>query len=101
MAAGLAGWDVGVVAYGTVFALVTLRAPLDRIQQVFTELDEGRWGILASTIIAALASLGAIVAELARVHGTPHAGWTGGEVLGSLKGYQLKRYPLARRSPPG
>lgn len=76
IAAGLAGWDVGVVAYGTIFALVTLRAPLDRIQQVSTELDEGRWGILASTIIAALASLGAIVAELARVHGAPHAGWT-------------------------
>ena len=76
VAAGLVGWDLEVVAYGIAFAILSLRATADRIRQVSAVLDEGRWGVLASTIIAALASLGAIVAELARVHGAPHAIWT-------------------------
>ncbi len=74
--AALVGWDAGVVAYGFTFLTLTLRATPERIQLVAAQLDEGRWGMLGATIVAALASLGAIVAELARVHGAPHAGWT-------------------------
>lgn len=72
----LVGWDIGVVGYGIAFAAITLGATPDLIKRTAAKLDEGRWGILAFTIVAALASLGAIVAELARVHGAPHPGWT-------------------------
>ena len=69
---------MGVIGYGVAFLALSWNASADRIRQVATLLDEGRWGMLASTVVAALASLGAIVAELARVHGSPHAGWTEG-----------------------
>ena len=72
----LVGWDIGVVGYVLAFATLTSRATPHRIRQVASQLDEGRYGVLGVTIVAALASLGAIVAELARVHGAPHAGWT-------------------------
>ena len=76
VSACLVGWDVGVACYGIAFSAVSVRATTDHIRQLAADFDEGRWGILVSTIVAALASLGAIVAELARVHGAPHAGWT-------------------------
>jgi uncharacterized membrane protein len=53
---------------------VVRRATPEGLKRVAAALDEGRWGILGVTIVAALASLGAIVIELARAHGTPHAG---------------------------
>jgi len=55
--------------------VVIRRTTTDKLRRVSALLDEGRWTILAVTVVAALASLGAIVAELARVHGTPHAAW--------------------------
>ena len=72
----LAGWDCGVLAYGATFLVVIRRTTLDRLRQVSAQLDEGRWAILGVTVAASLASLGAIVAELARVHGGPHAAWS-------------------------
>ena len=74
----LIGWDLGVVAYVATFMIVVRRATPDSLRRISALLDEGRWGVLAATIVAALASLGAIVAELARVHGQPHAGWSEG-----------------------
>ncbi len=74
----LFGWDIGVVAYGLTFLVVIRRVTVEGLRQAATLLDEGRWGMLAATVVAALASLGAIVVELARVHGTPHAGWSEG-----------------------
>ena len=72
----LAGWDAGVLAYAATFFTLVRRSTPERLSRVSAELDEGSWGVLVGTIVAALASLGAIVAELARVHGQPHAGWT-------------------------
>lgn len=74
----LIGWDLGVVAYAVMFLALIRHATPDSLRRISALLDEGRWGVLAVTIIAALASLGAIVAELAQVHGRPHAGWTEG-----------------------
>ena len=71
----LVGWDTGVVAYGATFLWVMRRTTTDGLRRVAALLDEGRWAMLGVTVLAAVASLGAIVAELARVHGTPHAGW--------------------------
>ena len=74
----LIGWDLGVVAYIVTFLVVIRHSTTDSLQRVSALLDEGRWGVLAVTIVAALASLGAIVAELAQVHGKSHAGWIEG-----------------------
>ena len=74
----LIGWNLGVVAYAATFLVVVRHTTPDSLRRLSALLDEGRWGVLAVTVMAALASLGAIVAELARVHGTPHAGWTEG-----------------------
>lgn len=73
--AGLVGWDCGVVAYGLVLSAVIWRSTIDRLRSVAGALDDGRWAILLVTLAASIASLGAIVAELAQVHGKPHSGW--------------------------
>lgn len=76
--AALIGWDLGVVAYVVTFLVLIRHSTPDSLRRMSTLLDEGRWGVLAVTIAAALASLGAIVAELAQVHGKSHAGWIEG-----------------------
>ncbi len=78
----LVGWDLGVLAYGLMFLLVVRRATPEGLRRIAAELDEGSWGMLGATIVAALASLGALVVELARVHGTSHAAW-GGALAGT------------------
>ena len=80
----LVGWDGGVLAYAAVFALAMRRSTPDRLAMVANRLDEGAWGILLITVAAALASLGAIVAELAQMHGKPHAGWLDGLAGGTV-----------------
>ncbi len=65
----LIGWDLGVVAYAATFLVVIQNATPDSLRRISALLDEGRWGVLAATVIAALASLGAIVAELGRWQG--------------------------------
>lgn len=77
--ASLVGWDAGVLAYVVAFLVVVQRSTPERLNQFSANLDEGRWGVLVGTSIAAIASLGAIVAELAHAHGRPDAAWT--EVL--------------------
>ncbi len=72
----LVGWNAGVIAYVARFLVVIRRSTLEGLKRVSADLDEGSSGALVATIAAALASLGAIVAELARVHGHPDAGWT-------------------------
>ncbi len=74
----LVGWDCGVLGYAAVFALTVRRTTPDRLAAVAIQLDEGAWGMLLITIAAALAALGAIVAELAQAHGKPQAGWLDG-----------------------
>ena len=71
----LLAWDAGVAAYAAVFLLVTRHLTAEGLARRSAELDEGSWGVLIATIVAAIASLGAIVAELAQAHGTPHAAW--------------------------
>ncbi len=74
----LIGWDTGVLAYATTFLIVASRTTTASLKRVAALLDEGRWTMLLTTIIAAIASLGAIVAELAQMHGKPHAAWLDG-----------------------
>jgi len=74
----LVGWDAGVLAYAATFLAVVRRVTTARLKHVAGLLDEGRWAMLLTTMAAALASLGAIVAELAQMHGKAHAGWLDG-----------------------
>jgi uncharacterized membrane protein len=60
----LIGWDVGVVLYLALVVHVMWRADVDRIRQRAQVEDEGQFAILVLTGLAALASMGAIFAEL-------------------------------------
>ena len=75
MTACLLGWDAGVVAYALVFFVISARTTAEGLARVSDRMDEGSWGVLFATVVAAVASLGAIVAELAGAHGAAHAVW--------------------------
>jgi uncharacterized membrane protein len=60
----LLGWDVGVVTYLVLAYAMIARADIARIRRRAATQDEGRFVILVLTATAALASLGAILAEL-------------------------------------
>jgi uncharacterized membrane protein len=60
----LVGWDTGVVVYLVAAILLMLRADIGRIRRRAALQDEGRFAILVLVVAAALASLGAIVAQL-------------------------------------
>ena len=73
--AALIGWDVGVLGYGASFlALVRTLTP-ERLRSDGILLEAGRWAMLLVTVAAAVAALGAIVLELAQLHGRHHPGW--------------------------
>jgi uncharacterized membrane protein len=60
----LIGWDVGVAVYLALAYVLIARSDVARIKRRAATQDEGRFAILVLTAAAALASLGAIVAEL-------------------------------------
>lgn len=66
----LVGWDVGVALYLAAAFEIVNRADIDHIRRAAATQDEGRFGVLVLTVIAATASIGAIVALL----GAPVAG---------------------------
>jgi uncharacterized membrane protein len=60
----LIGWDLGVVIYLILAGIMMWRADIARIKHRAAAQDEGQFSILALSAVAALASLGAILAEL-------------------------------------
>lgn len=72
----LIGWDVGVVVYVSLASRLMARSSVATIRQRARLLDPGKWAVLSATVLAALASLGAIVAELVSAKGTPDAGFS-------------------------
>jgi uncharacterized membrane protein len=60
----LMGWDVGVAAYLAFAYVMIARSDLTRLKRRAAQQDDGRFVVLILTAAAALASLGAIVAEL-------------------------------------
>src|SRR5262245_50275092 len=60
----LLGWDVGVGLYLVLVYRVMATADVSRIRRRAALQDEGRIALLVLTVVAALASLGAIIAEL-------------------------------------
>jgi len=65
----LVGWDVGIALYLSAAFRFILKADYARIRRWAALEDEGRFGILVLTVVAALASLGAIIALLGSSHG--------------------------------
>ena len=63
----LIGWDIGVLAYLAAAAVLMSRSPTAAIRRNAAAQDEGGFAVLALTVIAAVASLGAIFAEAAAV----------------------------------
>jgi uncharacterized membrane protein len=65
----LVGWDVGIGLYLIAAYELIWRSDIARIRRHAALYDEGALGILMLTVGAALASLGAIFAELGMPHG--------------------------------
>jgi uncharacterized membrane protein len=60
----LAGWNVSIALYLVLAADMMARSDVDHIRERAVQEDEGQVAILALTVVAALASLAAIFAEL-------------------------------------
>src|SRR5690606_11927540 len=60
----LIGWDIAVAAYLAAAFLTIARTDIQHIRRHAVELDDGRFAVLVLTAAAALASLGAIIAEI-------------------------------------
>jgi uncharacterized membrane protein len=60
----LIGWDAGVVLYLVLVFTLMARSGIEHIRGHAARTDEGRVALLVLTVVAAAASLGAIIAEL-------------------------------------
>ena len=67
----LVGWDVGVGFYLAIVYSAVARSDVNHIRLRAAIEDEGRIAILVLTVAAALASLGAIIAELGTSQSVP------------------------------
>lgn len=70
----LIAWDAGVALYLVLVFVLMARSSVDEIRLHAASQDEGRLGVLVLTVLAAMASLGAIVAELVTKEGTNPTG---------------------------
>jgi uncharacterized membrane protein len=61
----LLGWDAGALCYLVAAGVLATRSSIADIRRHAAEQDEGAFGLLVLTVGAAVASLGAIFAELA------------------------------------
>jgi uncharacterized membrane protein len=67
----LLAWDVGVALYLGLAWTMMLRSDLDRIRRRANQEDDGAVAVLTLTVIAAIASVAAIVVELIDVNDLP------------------------------
>jgi uncharacterized membrane protein len=67
----LIGWDICVGLYVILAFRIMATADIDKIRRQAARQDEGRIAVLVLTAIAALASLGAILAELGGANKAP------------------------------
>ena len=63
----LIGWDIGLLVYLSAAAVMMSRSGIADIRKRAAAEDEGAFGLLVLTVAAAIASLGAIFAELATI----------------------------------
>ena len=69
----LAGWDAGVLLFLGFALFLMRRVDIEQIKQRAARLDEGGQLIFLLTIVAAIASVGALLAELSIAKGTSDA----------------------------
>jgi uncharacterized membrane protein len=67
----LLGWDIGVGLYLILTFRIMATTDIDGMRRHAARQDEGRTAVLALTAVAALASLGAIIAELGGANKAP------------------------------
>jgi len=85
----LAGWNIAVWSYLCLMAWLMLHADHAKVRKIAEQEDEGAVAVLAVMSICAVASLAAIILELAVTRGLPdgqrllHYALTGSTVLGS------------------
>jgi uncharacterized membrane protein len=72
----LIAWDVGVVFYLAAVAVMMARSSVADIRKHCALQDEGAFALMVLTVIAALASLGAIFAELSSAGGVEPGPWS-------------------------
>jgi uncharacterized membrane protein len=65
----LIGWDAGIALYLVLVYTLMARAEIGEIRKHAARQDEGRLAVLVLTVLASLASLGAILAELGSSQG--------------------------------
>ena len=82
----LIGWDTGVTIYLAAAAVVMSQcSSAAQMKSNAAAQDEGAFAILILSVVAAMASLGAIFAELAVVErSNPHYGLYGGLAIGTV-----------------
>jgi uncharacterized membrane protein len=71
---GLVGWDIGVGLYLALAFWLMMNSDVTRIRRRAALQDEGRTAVLVLVVAAALASLGAILAELGGARGADRQG---------------------------
>src|SRR2546430_17573531 len=69
----LAGWDAGVLLFLGFALFLMRRVDIEQIKQRAARLDEGGHLIFLLTIVAAIASVGALLPELFIAKGPPHS----------------------------
>jgi uncharacterized membrane protein len=70
----LVSWDAGVALYLVLVFSMMARAGIEHMRRNAALQDEGRFAILILTVIAAAASLGAILSELSTAQGATRTG---------------------------
>jgi uncharacterized membrane protein len=82
----LIGWDTGVLAFIVSAAVLMSRcSSVEQMERNAAAQDEGAYAILLLTVASAMASIGAIFAELAVIeHSNPHYGIYGALAIGTI-----------------
>jgi uncharacterized membrane protein len=81
---GLVGWDTGVIVFFALSCHYMMDISQERLQRRAAEHDEGRHIMLALTTLAAVASIGALVAELSAAKGHPNGALRVGLASGTV-----------------
>jgi uncharacterized membrane protein len=67
----LVGWCAAATVYIAVSLRALARATPETLRRRAALLEEGKWAVLAASVAAAIASLGAVVVDLAAAQGSP------------------------------
>jgi uncharacterized membrane protein len=78
----LVGWCAAATVYIAVSLRTLARATPEALRRRAELLEEGKWAVLAASVAAAIASLGAVVVDLAAARGSPGA--TGSAALAAV-----------------